>query len=149
MRDMKLAKLTKGILDFMFYAGIAACLTLPLSLKFIGNYFPHYQIFYYPMLALFFISGIFAVLIVRELRRMFATVLKEDCFVEENVKSLRKMGTCSFCIMGISIIRLFIIITPATLVVMVVFVMGGLLRWGLAGVCDQAVSYKLENDLTI
>lgn len=53
MRDMKLAKLTKGILDFMFYAGIAACLTLPLSLKFIGNYFPHYQIFYYPMLALF------------------------------------------------------------------------------------------------
>ena len=38
MRDMKLAKLTKGILDFMFYAGIAACLTLPLSLKFIGNY---------------------------------------------------------------------------------------------------------------
>ena len=98
MRDMKLAKLTKGILDFMFYAGIAACLTLPLSLKFIGNYFPHYQIFYYPMLALFFISGIFAVLIVRELRRMFATVLKEDCFVEENVKSLRKMGTCSFCL---------------------------------------------------
>ena len=101
----------------MFYAGIAACLTLPLSLKFIGNYFPHYQIFYYPMLALFFISGIFAVLIVRELRRMFATVLKEDCFVEENVKSLRKMGTCSFLHYGNQHHTAFIIITPATLVI--------------------------------
>ncbi len=59
------------------------------------------------------------------------------------------MGTCSFCIMGISIIRLFIIITPATLVIILVFLIAGLFSKVLAGVFDQAVSYKLENDLTI
>ena len=107
MRNMKLAKFTKGILDFMFYSGILVCLTLPFSLKMIGRYIPNYEIYYVPMMALLFLSGVFAVLIILELRNMFSTVLKEDCFVKENVKSLRRMGTYSFCIAALSIVRLF------------------------------------------
>ena len=80
---------------------------------------------------------------------MFFTVLKEDCFVEENVRSLKKMGTYSFCITGVSILRLFIIITPATLVIILVFIIAGLFSKVLANVFEQAVNYKLENDLTI
>ena len=55
MKWINVAKITKWILDFMFYAGIAACFTLPFSLRFIGKFFPHYEIFYVPMLILFFI----------------------------------------------------------------------------------------------
>ena len=101
------------------------------------------------MMALLFLSGVFAVLIILELRNMFSTVLKEDCFVEENVKSLRRMGTYSFCIAVLSIVRLFLMLTMAMLVIILVFVIAGLFSKVLAGVFDQAVSYKLENDLTI
>jgi len=149
MGQFTITKMTKGILDFMFYAGIVACATLPFSLKFIGNYFPHYEIYYVPMLILFFISGIFAILIILELRHMFQTVLKEDCFVERNVKSLKRMGTYSFCIAAASIARLALIITPATLVIILVFVIAGLFSLVLARVFHQAITYKLENDLTI
>ena len=149
MKQMKLAKLTKGILDFMFYSGIVVCLTLPLSLKFVGNYYKLFQEYYYELLVLFFVSGAFAVLIILELRRMFSTVLKEDCFVEENVRSLRRMGNYSFCITFISLLRLFVAVTPAVLVVILVFVIAGLFSKVLANVFDQAITYKLENDLTI
>ncbi len=149
MNQINVTKLTKWILDFMFYAGIIACLTLPLSLKFIGKYFPHYEIYYIPMLILFFISGIFAILIILELRFMFRTVLEENCFVKENVRSLKRMSYYSFCIAAMSSARLAIIITPATLVIILVFVIAGLFSRVLANVFDQAVTYKLENDLTI
>lgn len=149
MEEMKLAKLTKGILDFMFYSGIIVCVTLPLTLKLAGKYMPDFLTFYYPLLVLFLASGIFAVLIILELRRMFSTVLKQDCFVEGNVRSLKKMGTYSFCIAAISVIRLFIVITPAVLVVILVFIIAGLFSKVLSNVFEQAVTYKLENDLTI
>ena len=149
MRWVNVAKVTKWILDFMFYAGIAACFTLPFSLKYIGTFFPHYEIFYIPMLILFFISGVFAILIILELRYMFRTVLEGDCFIKENVKSLNRMGNFSFCIAIVSGARLAIVVTPATLVIILVFVIAGLFSKVLARVFDQAVTYKLENDLTI
>ena len=149
MKQLNVTKNTKWILDFMFYAGIVVWLTLPFSLKMIGSFFPHYQIFYFPMLILFFICGIFAILIIQELRRMFRTVLREDCFVRENVKSLQRMGMYSFCIAAASIIRLMIVVTPATLVIILVFIIAGLFSLVLSRVFDQAITYKLENDLTI
>ena len=55
----------------------------------------------------------------------------------------------SFCIAAVTACRLFLYITPAVLVVILVFVIAGLFSRVLAGVFDRAVSYKLENDLTI
>ena len=147
--QLNVTKITKGILDFMFYAGILVCLTLPVSLRFVGAYFPHYAIFYIPMLILFLISGIFAILIIWELRSMFRTVLNGDYFVKENVQSLKRMGNDSFCIAAVSAVRLLIVITPATLVIILVFIIAGLFSKVLSNVFDQAVTYKLENDLTI
>lgn len=80
---------------------------------------------------------------------MFETVLREDCFVKRNVRSLKHMGSYSFCIALISVCRLMIVITPATLVIILVFVIAGLFSYVLASVFDQAITYKLENDLTI
>lgn len=149
MNRLQVARITKGILDFMFYAGILVCLTLPISLRYLGTYFPHYKIFYIPMLILFLISGMLSILIIQELRSIFRTVLNEDCFVKENVKSLRRMGNYSFCIAGVSAVRLLIVVTPATLVIILVFIIAGLFSKVLTDVFDQAVTYKLENDLTI
>ena len=149
MNRLQVARITKGIIDFMFYAGILVCLTLPISLRYLGTYFPHYKIFYIPMLILFLISGMLSILIIQELRSIFRTVLNEDCFVQENVKSLRRMGNYSFCIAAVSAVRLLIVVTPATLVIILVFIIAGLFSKVLTDVFDQAVTYKLENDLTI
>ena len=95
------------------------------------------------------ICGVFAVLIIHELRKIFKTVLEDDCFVRENVKSLKKMGTYSFCIAVVTLARLFCYVTSAVFVILIVFIIAGLFSKVLAQVFDRAVTYKLENDLTI
>lgn len=148
MKD-RLTLFTKYLLDFMFYAGIVVTITLPLSIKFYGNYNSYFADNFFSLLVVFFLSGIFAVLIIHELRKMFRSVLNDDCFIQENVKSLESMGSYSFFIAVITACRLFIYITPAVLIIILVFVIAGLFSKVLAQVFYKAVTYKLENDLTI
>ena len=98
---------------------------------------------------IFFILGIAAVFILWELRRIFKTVLAENCFVKENVRSLRRMGNCSFFIVLMSLVRLAVFQTAAMMVIVLVFVIAGLFSKVLAMVFDEAIRYKEENDLTI
>lgn len=148
MKD-KLTLFTKYLLDFMNYSGILVIVTLPLSIKFYGNYNTYFANNYFSILVVFLFAGIFALLIIRELRKMFRSVLNDDCFIRENVKSLEKMSIYSFFIAVIVACRLFIYITPSILILILVFVIAGLFSKVLAQVFDKAVTYKLENDLTI
>ena len=88
-------------------------------------------------------------ILIRELRKIFKTVLAEDCFVAENVESLRKMGNWSFFIALMSVVRSIVYVTMAMAVVILVFVIAGLFSKVLAMVFEEAVRYKEENDLTI
>ncbi|MBO5472831.1 MAG: DUF2975 domain-containing protein [Lachnospiraceae bacterium] len=148
MKD-RLTLYTKYLLDMMFYMGIIVIITLPLSIRFYGRYNSYFADNYYSLCVIFFLSGIFAVLIVKELRSMFRSVLDDDCFIRDNVTSLERMSIYSFFIAVITACRLFIYLTPAVLVIILVFVIAGLFSKVLAGVFDKAVTYKLENDLTI
>ena len=148
MKD-KLTLFTKYLLDFMFYSGIIVIITLPFSVRFYGRYSTYFAENYYSLCVVLFLSGIFAILIVQQLRRMFKTVIDDDCFIHENVKSLEKMSNYSFFIAVITACRLFIFITPSIFIIILVFVIAGLFSKVLAGVFDKAVTYKLENDLTI
>lgn len=145
----KLTKLTKLLLDFMYYGGMIVCLTLPFTITLYGQINVYFKTYRIPLIILFFLSGIFAILIIGELRKMFQSVLQNDCFIRENVISLRKMGNYSFCIAFITFCRLFLYITPAVLIVVLVFMIAGLFSKVLSQVFDKAVTYKLENDLTI
>ncbi|WP_099468913.1 DUF2975 domain-containing protein [Konateibacter massiliensis] len=148
MKD-KITILTKLLLDAMFFGGMFVCVTLPISIKFYGNYNKYFAENYIELCILFFLSGIFAVLIIWELRKMFQSVLKDDCFTRANVISLKRMGSYSFSIAFITCFRLFLYLTPAVLVVILVFIIAGLFSKVLSLVFDKAVTYKLENDLTI
>ena len=148
MKD-KLTIITKLLLDFMFYTGILVTATLPFSIKFYGKYNSYFAQNYIPLILLFFFSGVFAILIIYELRKIFRTVINDDCFIRENVKSLKNMGTYSLIIALITAGRLFLYITPAVLIVILVFIIAGLFSKVLSQVFDKAVTYKLENDLTI
>lgn len=145
----KLTSFTKILLDFMYYAGIVITIFVPGIISFYGKYNSYFADNVVYLSFIFILSGAFAVLIIRELRKMFQSVLMDNCFIPENVTSLQKMGTYSFCIAVITCCRLFLYLTPAVIIVILVFVIAGLFSKVLSKVFDKAVTYKLENDLTI
>lgn len=147
--NTKLTFITKFLLDMMFYGGITVTSTLPFSIRLYGGYNQYFADHYVQLVLLFLAAGSFAILTIYELRKMFDTVLAEDCFTQENVISLRRMGTYSFFIAAFTAGRLFLYITPAVLIVILVFVIAGLFSKVLSLVFAQAVHYKEENDLTI
>lgn len=148
MKD-KLTFFTKILLDFMYYTGIIVTIFVPLIIKGYGRFNSYFANNVPELSVIFMLSGIFAVLIIHELRKLFKSVLADDCFIRENVASLNKMGTYSFFIAVITCCRLFLYMTPAVLIVILVFVIAGLFSKVLSQVFDKAVTYKLENDLTI
>lgn len=146
----KITKVTKGILDIMFVSGIIVTLFLPLSLKIAGKYIDDQLLAYqWQMVAIYGVCGVLALLIISELRKIFKTVLKDDCFVRENVSSLERMGNYSFIIVIMLVVKSMFYVTIASLALLFVFIIAGLFSKVLAQVFDRAVSYKLENDLTI
>ena len=140
---------TKYLLDFMFYAGIAVTVSLPYTIRKIGELLPRLVEHYEETVIIYFVLGIAALVLVRELRKIFRTVLAEDCFVQENVISLQKMGNWSFFIAVMSVVRCIVYMTVAMGVVILVFVIAGLFSKVLACVFEEAVRFKQENDLTI
>ena len=154
MKDLKskkrnLARATKYLLDFMFYSGIAVTASVPFSIKLLGKILPSLNEYYEANVIIYFVLGIAAVVLIRELRKIFKTVLEENCFVTENVVSLRKMGNWSFFIALMSVVRCIVFVTIAMGVVILVFSIAGLFSKVLAYVFEEAVRYKEENELTI
>lgn len=155
MKKENIIRITKYLLDFMFFAGILVTVTLPFTVKWIGSYAEKLGVtteisrHYAECVIIYFVLGILAIAILGELRKMFRTVLADDCFVYDNVVSLQRMGTYSFMIALISLVRAIMYLTVAMLVVILVFVVAGLFSKVLAFVFDKAVQYKEENDLTI
>ena len=149
MKKETLIKLTKYLLDFMFFGGIVVTATLPFTIKFLGKFLTNFQAHYGELVIIYFVLGIAAVVILRELRKIFKTVVNKDCFVRENVVSLDKMCKWSFFIVLMSIVRTIVFVTPAMLVVILVFTIAGLFSKVLSFVFEEAVGYKEENDFTI
>lgn len=141
--------IAKCWLNVMFYCGIPVTVSVPFVLKWYGGINSYYKDYYWLQTVSFFVSGVFACLIVSELRKMIRSVEQEKCFVMENVKSLKRMGNYSFIIAAVTLVRLCLYLTPGVFVVILVFVIAGLFSKVLAGVFEQAVNYKQENDLTI
>ena len=142
-------KITKYLVDFMFGMGILVTLTLPWSIKWAGKYLEQLTENYGEIVTIYFVLGILALAIIWELRKMFRTVLAKNCFVRENVASLKHMSYYSCLIVLMSIVRTIVYTTIAMLVIILVFVIAGLFCQVLAQIFDEAINYKEENDMTI
>ena len=146
----RLIRFTKFVLDFMFYSGWIVFFTLPLSLKFLGKYYSAViHEYYFFMLAIFGISGVFGIIIISQLRKIMGTVKEKDCFVHGNVASLHIMARSSLCITAAFLVKIIILPTPATGVIVLTFFIAALFSQVLSYVFAQAIDYKEENDLTI
>ena len=149
MKKDALIKFTKYLLDIIYFAVIAVTVSLPVTIKILGGFLGKLRDHYWESVIIYLVFGIAAVVILRELRRMFKTVINKDCFVRENVVSLDRMFKWSFFIVIMAIVRNIVYITPAMLVVIVVFAIAGLFSKVLSFVFEEAVGYKEENDFTI
>ena len=127
MGQEKINKFTKTLLSVMFYCGILVCLTLPVSLKLAGTYYSRdITDHYVSMLVIFAAAGVCGLLIVAELRRMMRTVVAGACFVEENVRSLKRMAAVSMIITVLFVVKMFFTPTPATAVIILTFFVAAL-----------------------
>lgn len=150
MRQSRLISFTKYFLDFMFFSGILVEVSLPFSLKMLGEYYwKEMAEQYWPMLIIFGLSGICGLIIVYQLRKMMKTVVKRECFVDNNTKSLSTMGKVSFVITVLFIVKCILLPTPASFVIVLTFFIAGVFSHVLSLVFDEAVRFKEENDLTI
>jgi len=145
----RLVRFTKHLLDVMFGLGILLTAAIPLLFSWAGRYISAFCTHYVPLTILYMLSGIFCLMILWQLRRMFGTVLADDAFVDANPAALRKMAWYSLFISLLSALRLPFSPTPATIFIMIVFFIAALFSMVLGQVFEKAVQYKKENDLTI
>ena len=117
---------TKYLLDLMFYSGIVVTVTLPFTVRWIGEQLPYLIRHYEETVIIYFVLGVSAEKLLWELRKIFRTVLAENCFVKENVVSLQKMGNWSFFIALMAGVRSIVYMTIAMGVVIFVFLIAGL-----------------------
>lgn len=150
MDQKRIIIFTKYLLNFMFCSGILVAASLPFTLKLAGKYYSSdFAEHYISMLIIFLLSGICGLIIVWQLKKMITTVLNRNCFVDNNTKSLKVMGKSSFVIAVLFLIKVFILPTPATFIIILTFFIAGIFSYVLSLVFFEAVRYKEENDLTI
>ena len=150
MRQSRFILFTKYFLDFMFFSGILVEISLPFTLKLLGKYYsPELEAQYWPMLAIFGLSGICGLVIVFQLRKMMKTVVKRECFVDNNTRSLGVMGKVSFVIAALFSVKCVMLPTPASFIIVLTFFTAGMFSHVLSLVFEEAVRFKKENDLTI
>lgn len=150
MDQKKIVIFTRYLLDLMFYSGILVIASLPYTLKMAGKYYSKdIENYYIMMLIVFFISGLCGLVIVYQLRKMITTVVRQDCFVDNNTKSLKLMEKAAFIISFLFLVKVFFIPTPATFIIILTFFIAGLFSHVLSLVFAEAVRCKEENDLTI
>lgn len=152
MRKKWLPKSLSYMMIFLMVVAVISLVTLPwlvsgyLDYAFavtgtilIRNYF----------LAVLYVSGILALVVLYELRRIFNSVVNNTPFIMRNVTSLKRIGSCALFIGLVFVTKAFFFLTFLTLVVIFVFFLAALFCFVLGDVFEEAVNYKLENDLTI
>lgn len=144
-----IARFTKILLDLLFYAGIAATVSVPWTMRWVATFYTAFAEHLTLHTVLFVLAGACSVLILFELRRILRTVVAGDCFLRRNVASLSRMAYYAFAIAVLMAVRLTVIFTPGLLAIVCVFVLAGLFSLVLAQVFECAVNYKQDNDLTI
>lgn len=145
-----LSGMVKKFIDLVFLGGIGILLALPLLLPwYLDTLEAGTDEKYWFLLPFLYITGLLALIIVFEIRRIFKTLNRRNPFMMDNVKSLNRIAAASFGIAGFYGMKIVFFNSFLTIILAMVFVIAGLFAVILAEVFRQAVLVKEENDLTI
>ena len=135
-------------LKLIMIIGIIIVIGLPFFLEKYREWM-HPQIEYYPTLAILYLAGIPALIVVYRVIKIFHTLGKNNPFCIENVKHLKVISVCSFIIMLEFMIGIFFITSVFAIVIIGVFAVTWLGCYILSELLKEAIKYKEENELTI
>ena len=142
--------IVKHILDLIFLGGIGILLSLPIALKwYLGLMYTRTSENYYFLLGFLFLTGIMALVVVNEIRRLLKNLNQRNPFIRANVKSLNRIAISCLLIAACYLIKIIFYNSFLTIIVTMVFIITGFFSIILAEVFRQAVIVKEENDLTI
>jgi hypothetical protein len=148
--EKSLSVAVKYFLDIIFAGGILIVIGLPFLLKWyldlLGGSTSGQYAFFLPFL---YVTGIIALALVNELRKVFKTLKRMDPFRMDNVRSFKIMSACCFAIAVLYAVKMFVYNSFLTIILFMVFIIGGFFLMILAEVFRQAAIVKEENDLTI
>jgi len=140
---------TKILVDVMFYGGILTCIALPFIMPVLVGWFEYEPVSINFYSAILTVAGICAVYVLFQLKTMLKTLVGGEPFVKKNVSCLRKCGVASFLMSAIFFIRIIIMFTIGSVIIVIIFALLGLFVLTLKDVFKQAVLYKEENDWTV
>lgn len=141
--------MTKICIDILFYVGIICCLLVPFSSKWLFNYFNITDDKALFMKMILLLSGISAVYIMWQMKVIFKTLMQGNPFIHANVSCLRKIAMSCMAISFIFIVKLILMPTISTLVIIAIFIVASMLCLTLKDLFKQSIYYKDENDLTV
>jgi hypothetical protein len=132
-----LSGIVQRFIELMLIGAILIILGLPFVLKwYISLLRGNTSELYAFLLPFLYVTGILA------LNRM-------DPFRMDNVKSFKTIAICCFLIAAAYVVKIFTFNSFLTIILFMVFVIGGFMLLILSEVFRQAVIVKEENDLTI
>lgn len=142
--------IVKHILDLIFLGGISILLSLPIALKwYLELMYTRTSENYYFLLGFLFLTGILALVVVNEIRRLLKNLNQRNPFIRDNVKSLNRIAISCLLIAACYLIKIIFYNSFLTIIITMVFIITGFFSIILAEVFRQAVIVKEENDLTI
>lgn len=142
-------KITYLLLNITFILAIICTVAMPFLSKIINSYYNYSGFNLTLFIATVTVSGIFATVLLYNLKTVYKTFAKDNPFVIKNVKYLNAIALSCGGITLCYIIKAFFLFTPATLMVVLVFGLSILLAISLRDLFKKAVEYKEENELTI
>ena len=142
-------RMTKVLVDIMFYGGILCCIAVPFVIPKLTEYFGYLQSVVLPFTVILVLSGLCAVYILWQLKAMFRTLIGGNPFVARNINCLRKSAVASFLIAIIFIAKISFWFTIASAIIVIIFALLGLFALTLKDLFKQAVVYKEESDWTV
>lgn len=140
---------TKYLVDVIFVVEIIVTLMMPFSVPWLNKHYSHLQGLDVPMLTIYMLIGIICIVVTYELKKVLRTVVAGNCFVQENVGNLKRIGVGFLLLAFMLLIRSIIYLTMAILIELFLFLLAWIFCRVVALVFEEAVRYKEENDLTI
>ena len=141
--------MTKICVDILFYVAILCCIIIPFSSSLLFRYFgidgPSARFFKAILLA----SGMTGIYILWQLKVIFRTLMEGNPFIHANVSCLRKIAVACLAISLIFIVKMIVMPSISTIVIVAIFTVGCLLCLTLKDLFKQSIYYKDENDLTV
>ncbi len=141
--------MTKICIDILFFAGILCCAYIPFSSRLLFYYFGVTNQAALFVKAILIFSGICCVYILWQLKVIFKTLLDGNPFIHANVACLRKISMSCLAISVIFLVKMIIMPTISTIIIIGIFIVGCLLCLTLKDLFKQSIYYKDENDLTV